>query len=164
MDRKEVEERFHKGPGGAPRTVSPSHEDVIKLGEDLVEWASTPPTEDNPKMRFADWYSLEQFMILKEWKLLKQMPSFSPYYEKARTLLSKHYINAGKDDTMNAGIAHRFLRHYCWDDVAEMEDAQVEHEARAKALIDTSDHERKLIERDQRIIELEAKLRELQSK
>ena len=149
-------------PAGRPRYTTPNEEEIEKLGNELIEWASTPPTPDNPKRRFADWYSYEKFMILNQWKALKKLPQFAPYYEKARSILARNYQNAGKDDTMNAGIAQRFMRHYCWDDVAEEENAVVEHAAKTKAQSDEELIQKSIVEKDNLIIQQSKQLLDLQ--
>ena len=42
-----------------PRTITPSPEELIELGKDLLAWA----TEETPELRcrFCQWYSLKGF-------------------------------------------------------------------------------------------------------
>jgi len=94
-------------PGGRPRTVMPATvEETIALGEEMVAWVM-----EHQPVQLSEWYSLEQKIIFKDWKALIQRPEFLPYYEQARVIVSKHYIEDTK--RVRDGIAHRFLRHVC---------------------------------------------------
>lgn len=94
-----------------PRTTTPEYDDLVKLGEELVLWATERiPDEEKPyRFRFAQWYSLKKGMLDVEWELMKQKKEFRCYYEKARVALS----NRITDGTLKEGIAHRFMRTYC---------------------------------------------------
>lgn len=93
-------------PGGAPRITTPSKEECIELGKDLVQWA----TEETNEIRtsFSFWYALKHSIILKEWKLLKQKDEFRPYYEKARAALASKLHK----QQLEKGLAHRYIRMY----------------------------------------------------
>lgn len=156
-----------------PRTESPPPEECIKLGEDLVKWAAAPrdPNRPGEAIRFAEWYSLRHGLILKEFKLLKKCKEFFPYYEKARTLLSRFYISSGTKENIKEGIAHRFLRHYCYDDVQEEENNHLEFQAKLKSIQNDEmaqkilmEKEHKLLESSKRILELEEKLKKLEER
>lgn len=157
---------------GRPRIVAPPPEECIELGEDLVKWAAAPrdPNRPGEAIRFAEWYSLRHGFILKEWKILKLTKEFSPYYEKARTLLSRFYVSSGTKDQIKEGIAHRFLRHYCYDDVQEEENNQLEIQAKLKSIQNDEstqklliDKEHQLLQSSKRILELEEKLKKLEN-
>ncbi|WP_042892925.1 hypothetical protein [Anaplasma marginale] len=101
---------------------------------------------------------------------LKITPEFLPYYEKARTLLSKYFVGSGQNSYIKEGIAHRFLRHYCYDDVAEEEDKHLEFQAKLKSIQNDEiaqkvlmDKEHALIHASKRIQELEEKIAKLES-
>ena len=111
-------------PGGAPRIVSPTPEESIKLGKELVEWALVDDEKD-PHVAFAEWYSLEKGIIRKDWKTLVQKPEFVPYYEQAQALMSKRIKN-GK--MMEKSFAHRYLRIYDRE-VVEEENSLVSYKA-----------------------------------
>lgn len=98
---------------GAPRTVSPPPEECIRLGEDLVKWA----TESTKEWRclFQQWYSLKQGILRREWKLLIQIEEFRPYYEKAQAALAVKCVNG----TMKDGFGLRYIRLYDRDLVEE---------------------------------------------
>ena len=117
--------------GGRPRTSSPSKEELIELGKDLVEWASEQTTKKDPiRVRFCDWYTDRGF-IRKQWEDFRDKPEFSWYYEKARSLMALRYI----DGTVNQSIAHRYLRIYDPEmKDSEDQDADVAEERKARAL------------------------------
>jgi len=95
--------KFAVGHGkGRPRTVCPDDEELIALGEDLVQWAALPEST-----RFCQWYT-SKWYIESDWDSFRIKDVFFPYYERARTLLGDKYING----TVNPSIAQRFLRIY----------------------------------------------------
>ncbi len=93
-------------PGGAPRITTPPKEECIKLGQDLVQWA----TEETSEIRtsFSFWYALKHSIIYEHWKLLKQKDEFRPYYEKARAALASKLHK----QQLEKGLAHRYIRLY----------------------------------------------------
>jgi hypothetical protein len=94
--------------GGRPRTAIPEKEELIELGKDLVEWASEKPKKgDRIRARFCDWYTDRGF-VRKQWEHMREKPEFQWYYETARSYLAEKYV----DGTVNASIAHRYLRIY----------------------------------------------------
>lgn len=94
--------------GGRPRTAIPQKEELIELGKDLVEWASAQHKKGEPiRVRFCNWYTDRGF-IRKQWEEFRDKPEFTWYYEKARSLMAIRYT----DGTVNASIAHRYLRIY----------------------------------------------------
>lgn len=92
---------------GRPRTNIPDDEELIKLGEDLLQWASEKK-KGELRCRWCEWYSRKHFIIRKEWKRMLDTPSFRPYYEAAQTFLAEKWI----DGTINQAIAQRYLRIY----------------------------------------------------
>lgn len=114
-------------PGGAPRTVSPSPEECIKLGKELVEWA----TEETDEWRclFQQWYSIKKGILRKDWKALVQIKEFLPYYEKAQSALAKKAV----DGTMEKGFGQRYIRLYDRE-LIEEENAQARIDADIKRL------------------------------
>lgn len=91
---------------GRPRTVSPSPEECIKLGEDLLKWATEPTKEW--RCLFQQWYSLKMGIRRKDWKTLIQSPEFLPYYEMAQASLAVKCVNG----TMKDGFGQRYIRLY----------------------------------------------------
>lgn len=93
---------------GRPRTLIPEKEELIELGKQLVEWASSPHKRGEPiRVRFCDWYT-DQGFVRKQWEAFRDHPDFNWYYEKARSLMAIRYV----DGTVNQSIAHRYLRMY----------------------------------------------------
>jgi len=117
-------------PGGRPRTSIPEKAELIKLGEDLLEWASEKK-KGELRCRWCEWYACKHFFIRKQWKRMLDTEEFRPYYEAAQPYLAQKYI----DGTINQSIAHRYLRIYD-PEVKEHEDmdADVDAERKAKAL------------------------------
>lgn len=112
---------------GRPRTSIPSDQELIKLGEDLVTWASTK-VKGELRCRWCEWYAKKQFLIRKQWKRMLDTDSFRPYYEIAQAYLSEKYL----DGTINASIAHRYLRIYD-PELKEQEDIDANEETARKA-------------------------------
>ena len=112
---------------GRLRTTAPSDEELEKLGEDLLVWAAEKK-KGELRCRWCEWYSRKHFFIRKEWKRMIDTPIFRPYYEAAQTYLAEKWI----DGTINASIAHRYLRLY-EPELRESEDADAEAEAARKA-------------------------------
>jgi len=120
-----MKQKSKKNPVGAPRSTSPSKEELIKLGKDLVEWASEKT--DEKRTSFSFWYAIKHDFIQEEWKLFKQKEEFRPYYEKARALLA----NKIHSDELEKGMAHRYIRLYDRD-LAEEEDADKDADIQRK--------------------------------
>jgi hypothetical protein len=94
--------------GGRPRTAIPEKEELIELGKDLVSWASKPQEEGEPlRLRFCEWYT-ERGFIMTQWEGFRDKPEFAWYYQQARTLLARKYV----DGTVHQSIAHRYMRMY----------------------------------------------------
>jgi len=92
--------------GGRPRTTVPEKEELIKLGQDLVQWATEET--DELRCRYCQWYCLKHGFVRKHWDLMLQKPEFRVYYEMAQASLAKRYI----DGSINPSIAHRLLPIY----------------------------------------------------
>lgn len=107
---------------GCPRTTSPSKEEAIELGKDLVQWATEPTEEKRTSFQF--WYCLKHFMIREQFKALKQLPEFRPYYELARAAMSQKLHS----DELEKGMAHRYARMYDLD-LAESEDEELRYKS-----------------------------------
>lgn len=115
---------------GRPRTTTPCDEELVKLGEELIAWATEDvPLEQRPyRFRFAQWYSLKKGILDKEWDLMLQKEIFRGYYERARVALS----NRITDGSIKEGLAHRFLRTYC-PEVKHEEDDKFRNEETLKS-------------------------------
>ena len=92
---------------GRPRTCIPEKDELIKLGQDLLDWASEK-VEGELRCRWCEWYAKKHFFIRKHWKRMLDTEEFRPYYETAQAYLSEKWING----TINQSIAHRYLRIY----------------------------------------------------
>lgn len=114
--------------GGRPRTITPPKEDLIKLGEELVQWAKEPT--DELRCRFCQWYSIEKNILDSEWDLMTRKPEFIGYYEQARASLGQRYV----DGSVNPSIAHRLLRVYI-PEVKKDETAQKQQDFDFKKLL-----------------------------
>lgn len=112
---------------GRPRTVSYEKEEMIKLGEELLIWA----TEETDEFRFLfqQFYSIKKGIIRKDWKSIVQMPEFLPYYEMAQTILANKCING----YVSEGFGHRYLKYYDPNlQYHEREEKQFESDLRKK--------------------------------
>lgn len=102
---------------GRPRTTSFSPEEMVKLGEQMVEFVSDPK---NKVLHLSEWYTVEMFFTYNEWKQFINKPEFYPYYEKALKIIGKKYID--KTSNVRDGISHRWQRVY-FKDLKEEEDS-----------------------------------------
>ena len=112
---------------GRPRTCIPEKEELIKLGEDLLLWASEKK-KGELRCRWCEWYARKHFFIRKHWKRMLDTPEFRPYYEVAQSYLAEKLI----DGTINPSLAHRYLRIYD-PELKENEDIDKDEEAERKA-------------------------------
>ncbi len=110
-----------------PRTSVPEKKELIKLGEDLLQWASEKK-KGELRCRWCEWYSRKHFILRAHWKRMLDTPEFRPYYEAAQTFLAEKWI----DGTINQSIAHRYLRIYD-PDLRENEDIDCDAEVLRKA-------------------------------
>lgn len=103
---------------GAPRTVTPPPDEVIKLGIEMLEWV-----EKEKPLHLSFWWRAEKGMRPNEWKALILVKEFLVYYDKSLSLISKNYLNGN----IAPPLAQRFLRRY-FDDVREQEDEDLRSE------------------------------------
>ena len=119
---------------GRKRTSTPSPEECIELGEELLKWA-TEETEEF-RFRFAQWYSVKKHILRKDWKNLIKSPEFSPYYEEVQSIFADRCL----DGTVKEGFGNRYLRLYDRDLIEEEnEHAKFEAQLRKDTLRDTAD-------------------------
>lgn len=95
-------------PAGRPRTSTPPPEEMIKLGEEMLEWIKI-----NKPLHLSEWYSGEMFITSKVWDTMQVAPEFFPYYEKALKIIGKQYLD--KTSKVRDSISHRWLRVYFKD-------------------------------------------------
>lgn len=114
-------------PAGRPRTCIPQKEELIKLGEDLLAWASEKK-KGELRCRWCEWFACKHFFLRTQWKRMLDTPEFRPYYEAAQPYLAEKWI----DGTINQSIAHRYLRIYD-PELKENEDLDSDAESIRKA-------------------------------
>ncbi len=110
---------------GRPRTVTPPPEEMIKLGEEMIEWV-----KKNKPLHLSQWYSIEKFITDKTWECMQVAPEFFPYYERALKLVGQQYLD--KRSNVREGISQRWQRVY-FKDLRKSEDIDAEEEAARKA-------------------------------
>lgn len=103
-------------PGGAPRTITPPPEEVIKLGQQMIAFVSD---KKNNVLHLSEWWSIEMFFVENVWEALSKVPEFVPYYEQALRIIGKKYLD--KDSKVRDGISQRWQRVY-FKDVRQQED------------------------------------------
>ena len=101
-------------PAGRPRTVTPDPEEMVTLGEQMLEWI-----RENQPLHLSEWYSGEMFITEKVWDSMKRAPEFFTYYDRALKLIGKQYLD--KTSKVRDSISHRWLRVY-FKDLKEEED------------------------------------------
>ena len=138
--------------------LAPGKEEVIQLGEDLVAWA-TEETEEK-RTAWSFWYALKHGMIQSHWKSLKKLPEFRPYYEIARSALASKIHN----DTLEKGMAHRYIRLYDRDLAANEDEDAIFNNDLKKAVAEATPPNDLLVEQQNKIMELQAKIDELSHK
>lgn len=113
-------------PVGRPRTVSPQPDEMIQLGQDMIDWI----VENNP-LHVSAWYSIKMGICERDWKLMKILPEFCPYYEQALKLIGQKYLD--KTSNVREGVSQRWLRSY-FSDLREEEDETAENKAKLASL------------------------------
>lgn len=113
--------------GGRPRTVSLSKEEMMLLGEEMVNYV-----KKNKKtiLHLSEWYTIEKRFTYKEWKTFIQREEFIPYYEQAIKIVGLKYID--KNSNVRDGISNRWQRLY-FGDLKENEDETADADAARKA-------------------------------
>lgn len=114
-------------PAGCPRTVSFSETEMIKLGEEMVEFV-----KKNKKtiLHLCEWYTIEKRFTYNQWKTFIQREEFIPYYEQALKIVGLKYVD--KNSNVRDGISHRWQRIY-FGDLKEGEDSDANEDAARKA-------------------------------
>ena len=120
-------------PVGAPRTVSPLPSEMIILGEEMVKWVK----ENNP-IHLSQWYSFQKKFTKAQWRAMKLLPEFLPYYEEALQSVGLNYIK--KNSEVEPSIKQRWQRVY-FEDLRECEDEDLNEDAERKKKIAAVQHE-----------------------
>jgi len=142
---------------GRPRTTSFSEEEMILLGQEMVNWVTL---HLNDVYNLSDWYTVEKMFTYKEWKAFIQKPEFLPYYEKALKLVGKKFL--AKDSPIEPSIKHRWGRVYNKDLKEEEDETAAYNASLNKVSTDVAPNESVIDEKienmrlKQRIAELEA--------
>lgn len=105
--------KIKKNPVGAPRTVSPPPQDMIKLGQEMIDWVKKNPDA----LHLSCWYSIHKGYTDKEWDTMTNRSEFVSYYERALKIIGHKYL----DGTVNPSIAQRWQRIY-YKDLRRSED------------------------------------------
>lgn len=105
---------------GRPVTVSLSPEDMIKLGEEMIEWVIL-----NQPLHLSQWYTIEKMITYNTWKTYIQNINFFPYYERALKIVGIQYLDKNSD--IRDGISQRWQRVY-FKDLRDSEDLDVDNE------------------------------------
>ena len=116
-----------KHPGGRPRTVSFSPEEMISLGREMIEWVKK---NEQSVLHLSEWYTIEKEYTYNEWKQFISKEEFRPYYEKALKIVGRKYLD--KDSKVRDGISQRWQRVY-FKDLREEEDETARFNASLKA-------------------------------
>ena len=121
-------------PGGRPRTVSFSVEEMIALGEEMVEWVKI-----NKPIHLSIWYTQEKDFTDSQWDSFRKRPEFVHYYTKALKLVGYSYLD--KDSQVDVRLKDRWQRVY-FKDLREEEDQTLKEELERKK--EFADHQAKL--------------------
>ena len=102
-------------PAGRPRTVSLQPEQMIELGKEMVAWVV-----ENEPVHLCQFYCILKGYTDSEWRAMKIIPEFLPYYEQAIKLVGIQYLY--KDSKVADSIKQRWQRIY----FKEMRDSENE--------------------------------------
>ena len=109
--------------GGRPRTVSFSPDEMIALGEEMIEWVKA-----NKPIHLSMWYTQEKDFTDEQWDTFRKNPQFFHYYTKALKLVGYSYLD--KDSQVDVRLKDRWQRVY-FKDLRQSEDQDAdENEAR----------------------------------
>jgi len=117
-------------PAGRPREVSFSPEEMIKLGEEMVEWV-----KKNKPIHLSVWYTQEKDFTDEQWDTFRKRKEFVHYYTKALKLVGYSYLD--KDSQIDVRLKDRWQRVY-FKDLREQEDEDAEKDAERKKAIENT--------------------------
>jgi len=112
-------------PAGRPRTVSLEPHEMIKLGEEMIDWV-----QENDPIHLSQWYCILKGYTDKEWDTMHVAPEFFPYYEKALKLVGYKYLL--KESPIESNLKQRWQRVY-FKDLTKQEDADLDAAEARKA-------------------------------
>jgi hypothetical protein len=117
-------------PSGRLRTVSFPDEQMIELGQEMVEYVKN---HKKTILHLCEWYTIEKGFTYKEWKTFIQREVFIPYYEQALKIIGLKYVD--KNSNVRDKISDRWQRIYFGDlREGEDEDAAANELRKAAAL------------------------------
>lgn len=120
--------------GGCPRKTSFSKDEMIKLGEEMIEWIKNHPNI----LHLSEWYTIEKGFIYNEWKCFIQRSEFIPFYEIALKLVGRKYLD--KTSNVRESQAQRWSKVYFkdyYEHEAQVNQEQLDRELEhKKAIID----------------------------
>lgn len=144
--------------GGRPRTVSFPPDDMVKLGEEMLEWIVNHPDI----LHLSQWYTIEKMFTYKQWKVMKDIPEFHPYYEKALKMVGIKYLD--RESNVREGASQRWQRVYFGDlreEEEETKDADTERKKEENANIPPKQDD---LDKDHIIITMQAEIAALKLK
>lgn len=106
-----------------PRTTALSEEEMIALGEEMIQWLKLHPQT----LHLSEWYTIEKGFIYNEWKVFINKQEFYPYYERALKIVGKQYLD--KTSNVRDGISQRWQRVY-FKDLKDQEDEDLDAAAK----------------------------------
>lgn len=112
--------------GGKPRTVSLSPDEMVKLGEEMIQWV-----QENQPVHLSQFYTIHKGYTEKEWNTMRQAPEFLQHYEKALKMIGIQYLL--KDSNISDSIKHRWQRIY-FGDLRQEEDDTKRSDAEIKKM------------------------------
>ena len=120
-------------PAGRPRTVSLPPDEMIKLGEEMIQWI-----KENDPVHLCEFYCIEKGYTDDEWDTMHVCPEFFPYYVKALKIIGMKYLR--EDTGIEPRIKDRWLRHY-FRDLRKQEDKDKDDDTVRKTKVSQADSE-----------------------
>jgi hypothetical protein len=109
---------------GRPPNPGFADEDLLKLGEELMQWMKMQ--DDDPRsdvVHLSEWYSEIKNISPTQWESICIRKCFNGYYDKARIWMGKRLL---KNKDLHQSYGNRFLNIY-FKDVKKEERESVEH-------------------------------------
>jgi len=105
-------------PAGRPRTASLQPDEMISLGEEMLEWV-----EENEPIHLCEFYTFYKNITDKDWNAMRHAPEFLHYYNSALKKIGMQYLK--KDSPIEPSLKQRWARVY-FKDLKEQEDADLD--------------------------------------
>ena len=110
---------------GRPRTVSFEPEEMIELGQRMLDWVY-----ENDPLHISQWYSGHMCISYKDFETMQKRPEFIGYYEQAMLFIGLKYLD--KNSCIREGVSQRWQRVY-FKDLRQEEDETKRYESSLKA-------------------------------